>query len=342
MTPPTITELSLACLAASAVVVGNGEVQKGQIELPAEIVICPWGESRDLDGNPVIVNETTLAELGMNQTKYGFDEIAMDFEHGTVPKRDADGKAIAPSEPVAIAGMGTLTVREGVGIVYQPVSWTTAGEPAYTGRHFRDLSPTVSKNEKGEVIFVHSVALCRNGQIRDLHAFSTPLSFSTALSTTPETKTKTMDAPNYRDLLRLKLSLPEDATDEQIVAGMESLSAPAKVEEKEPETTAMAAAGTPEVTALTARMDQMEKDNLVLQATAAGKIIPLSADALKLTPLSVVRELVEKATPGEVPTASSIAKKDPPRVQALSAEEKVVAARMGYSEEKWRELNPIA
>jgi len=331
---------SLVFLSAHAVGVAAGDgVKTGAIPLPEEIVICPWGESRDLDGEPVIVNETTLAQLAANQSLYGFDEIAMDFEHGTVPKTAADGNPVKPQEPVIIAGMGSLSVREGVGIIYHPVSWTREGEPAYTGRHFRDLSPTVSKNEKGEVIFVHSVALCRNGQIRNLHTFSAP---SPATKPTP---TPNMDTPDYRELLRAKLALPEDATDEQLIAGIETLSVPAP-EKKEEETpaappvTAMAAPDTPDLVALAARQDQLEKDVLIAQATAAGKIIPLSAEAVKLTPLSVVRELVATATPGVVPTTPTPAAKETPAVKALSAEEKVVAQRMGYSDARWRELNP--
>lgn len=334
MTLPTTADLSLVALATgmASAVVGNGEVKKGPLDLPQELVICPWGESRDLDGEPVIVNEVTLAQLAANQTRYGFDEVALDFEHNTVPKRDEKGKALPIQEPAPIAGMGTLSVREGVGIVYQPVSWTTEGEPAFRGRHFRDLSPTVSKNEKGEVIFVHSVALCRNGQIRDLHAFSATLK---TLS-----QTTLMDTPNYRDLLRTKLNLPEDATDEQLIAGLETLSA-VKVEEQKPEPTPMSAAAVPgDLTALAARQDDLEKQMLITQATGAGKVIPLSADALKATPLSVVRELVANAPAGVVPMAAGVPAKEVPAVKALSAEEKVVAARFGYSEEKWREMNP--
>jgi phage I-like protein len=273
------------------------------------------------------VNETTVTELAAMQSKYGFDEVALDFAHNTAPKTDADGKPVPAAEPQPIAAMGRLSVLSGKGIVFTPTSWTPDGETFYTGRHYKDLSPTVGKNEKGEVNFIHSVALTRAGQIADLHAYSAAgLPTLTTLQTTPTMDTTDLD---YKALLLQKLGLPETATDEEIVA-----------KQSAPDVTPLAVVATPEVAALAARLDEMEKTNLIAEATRAGKVINLSAESMKITPLSVVKDLVSQA-PVTVPlSATTPAVPGLPALKALSAEDDAVRVRMGYTVEKWRELNP--
>lgn len=322
--------------------------QKGLLPLPAEIVICPWGASKDLTGADVIVNDVTVAELAANQSKYGFDEIALDFNHATVPGTDKDGQPVKPREPLPIAAMGSLTVVPHKGIIFRPLSWTPEGETYYSGRHYRDLSPTVGRNEKGEVTFVHSVALTRNGQIHNLHAYSATagLPALTTLSTPLPTHTTTMDnnTPDYRALLLSVLKLDDAATDEQIIAAASTpLSAPEKKEEEVPAATAMAASTTPEnLVAFNARLDSLERDNLVSEATRAGKLIPLSADALKLTPLSVLKDLITQLPAGAVNMTPGTPAKETPSLKALSADEEIVRQRMGFTLEQWHAANPSA
>jgi phage I-like protein len=342
MTPATATAphdspVSLVRLAAPAV--AGTAVQKGRIPLPAELIICPWGESRDLAGNPVIVNETTVSELAANQSRYGFDEVALDFGHNTVPPVDAAGKPLKAPEPLPIAAMGKLSVVAGKGIIFTPTSWTTDGEAYYTGRHYKDLSPTVGKNEKGEVNFIHSVALTRAGQIANLHAFSAGgLPVLTHLATPAPTMENTTD---YRALLIAQLKLSEDATDEQIIA---AASAPMSSEEEVPQTEELAAPAAPNIIALAARIDGMERSNLIAEAARSGKVIPLSAESLAVTPLTVLKELIEK-TPATVPLSSTTplatTAELTPKTTALSAEEAVVAARLGYTAEQFRAANPV-
>ena len=327
---------SLVRLAAPACA---GAVQKGRIPLPLQIVICPWGISADLSGSPVIVNETTVAELAANQSKYGFDEIALDFGHNTVPPLDAQGKPLKAPEPLPIAAMGSLSVVPGEGIIFTPSSWTPEGESFYTGRHYRDLSPTVAKNSAGEVTFVHSVALTRAGQISGLHAFSAnglPTLTTLQTPTSMDTSASSLDC---RSLLIDLLHLDPTATDEQIIAAMDA----EKKEIPEPDEVPATGTGTetPTTTALAARMDGLERGNLVAEASRAGKIIPLSAEGIAATPITVLRELLARTKPGTVPLSAghSTASKTP-ALQALSAEEATVAARLGYSTEQWRAANP--
>lgn len=355
MTQPATARplLPAALVRLAAPAVAGLAVQKGRIPLPAELVICPWGNSTDLSGAPVICNQTTVAELSANQSKYGFDEIALDFAHNTVPPVGAEGKPLKAPEPLPIAAMGKLSVVPGRGIIFTPSAWTPEGEQYYCGRHYKDLSPTVGKNDKGEVNFVHSVALTRAGQISGLHAYSAHgLPALTNLSTT------TMDtttAPDYRALLVKTLKLDDTATDEQIIAAIDTEAAevePLAAPEK-PVTTPCAAAvapaaivplaatAAPELTALQSRMDTMERDNLIAEAGRCGKIIPLSADVLALTPIVVLRNMIATLTPGTVPLSAGPTPAGPtPALKALSADESAVAARMGYTAEQWRAANP--
>lgn len=337
--PATTRTLAASALSRMSVAAGEGHTQKGRLTLPSEIIICPWGHSKDLAGQDVIVNETTLATLTANQEKFGYKEIALDFNHNTVPGKDGDGNIIPVTEPQPIAAMGRLSVVHGKGIIFTPLSWTPEGEASYTGRHYRDLSPTVGKTEKGEVNFIHSVALTRNGQIADLHAYSTAhgLPALTTLSTPLPTTTMENTAPDYKALLLTVLALGEDATDEQIIAAStKPLGADEKPKEETPSTEAMSAPTPDNVIALAARMDRIERDNLVAEATRAGKVIPLSADALQLTPLSVLTDMIAKLPAGTVPLTSGAVAKETPSVTPLSADEKTVCQRLGLTEDQYR------
>jgi len=319
--------------------------QKGRIPLPTRIVVCPWGESRDLAGNPVIVNQVTVDQLAANQTRYGFDEVALDFDHNTAPQVDEHGAAIALREPLPIAGMGTLSVEPGVGIIYTPLSWTPEGEGFYTGRHYRDLSPTVGKTDAGEVNFIHSVALTRKGQIADLHAFAAAGNLpalsclSVPLSPTHPTTTSTMD---FRSALAKLLKLdPETCSDDEIAGALTAAEADAlaaKPEEKV-ETTPMSGGQTAQtaqtVTALAAEFELYRRDQLIKEASAAGKVIPLSAEEATTIPLATLSAMIAKI-PATVPlsAATPAGGKETPAVKTLSADAKVIADKLGLTPEQ--------
>lgn len=333
--PPTLVRL-----AAAAVV--PGAVQKGRLPLPSSLVICPWGENKDLSGAPVIVNEHTVSQLAANQARYGFDEVALDFSHNTVPPVDAEGKPLKSPEPLPIAAMGTLSVEVGKGIIFTPTSWTPEGEHYYCGRHYKDLSPTVGKNEKGEVDFIHSVALTRAGQVSGLHSFAAgglPVLTNLQTTSTPLMEDTTTD---YKALLLQKLGIDAAATDEQILAAFNvppaapaaPLAAPAVPANVIP------LDASAQISALSAEFEAMKKSNLIAEATRAGKVISLSAESVKLTPLSAIQELVD-STPVTVPLAATTpATPALPALKALSAEDEAVRLRMGYTLEQWREANP--
>jgi phage I-like protein len=93
-----------------------------------------------------------------------------------------------------------------------------------------------------------------------------------------------------------------------------------------------------EVSAMRAEIEQMRKETVIAEATRAGKVIPLSAAAIKVTPLSAIIELADNATPGAVPLKKkTVDGKEVPleigaKPDALSAETLAMAASMGLSE----------
>jgi phage I-like protein len=312
------------------------------LSLPDRIIICPWGTSTDLSGKPVIVGQKTLAQLAANQAALGYDEIALDFEHNTYAA-DENGKPIRPAEPIKVAAYGTLSVVENEGIIFTPTSWTPEGSEHFAGRHYRDLSPTVGKDENGEVIFIHSVALTRHGQIPNLHAYSSQgIELNPLSQSEHQTATRTKPTMDPKTLLLKLLGLPEDATDEQIIAAADKVALAAaepKPADAEPKS------ADPEVTALHARLDAIDRALIVREATAQGKIIPLSADEINTTPVATLKALVgrleAKAVPMGATAAAQAATHTATTVQPLSAEQQNICRLLRIDEPTFRKRNNL-
>ncbi len=320
--PSTCTQLRITALSGSAVAANLPAT--GLIPLPEKLLIVPWGTTADLSGNPVICDDHTLTVLAANQTQHGFEEIALDFAHNTVGEPDAkDGK------PQFVAGYGKLSAVEGEGIYFIPTIWTPEGETAYRGRHYRDLSPTIARDDKGRVTFIHSVALCRQGQLPNLHAYSASPS-TPPLITDHSTLNTNMD---YKALLCKMLRLPADATDEQITAAATAAAEkPAETPEVKLEVEPMAAQS-----AIIARLDQIERNSIVDRAATAGKVIPLSAEQIAATPVDTLRSMVEKLPSNVVPLSATVPAPGTaaPAVKALSAEEKLICQQLNITEEAY-------
>lgn len=312
----------------------------GRIPLPAELVITPWGESRALDGTPVIVNDRTAAVLSANQRDIGRSEIALDFEHNTWDDADASPAERAAKEPRKVASYGTLSVVAGKGIVFLPLSggWTPEGRDLYTGKHYRDLSPVPILDEDGTVVAMHSVALTRAGQIEGLHAFSSDLKLClkrlSADSSDPDMNAK------YRAIACAALGLSETASDEELIAAGEK---------KKPE--AAPAVAVPLSADLDKRLKSIEdgqlqsrREAIVTKASAAGKAIPLSVDAIAKLDPDTLQTIVDGLEAGAVPLSANTAGKDQGenlgKPKALSAEEAEVTKNMGITPEQFRKHNP--
>ena len=129
-------------------------------ELPARILMMKWGENETAEGIMTVGLKTLQASTVWDSL--GFGQVAIDFNHNTVP-----GHPSYQGEPAPIAAMATPRVIEDEGLVFDDIIWTDEGRK--NRQHYPDLSPAIKLDDQGEVIFCHSGALARNGAVKDLH-----------------------------------------------------------------------------------------------------------------------------------------------------------------------------
>lgn len=283
-------------------------------ELPGRIKLLHWGRNESTRGQ-VIVDAQTVKLLPSHQREQGFETVAIDFDHNSLPGSDTYEKGKA----IEIAGYGTPRVVAGDGLWLEQIQWTPAGEKF--ARNYKDLSPAPGLTPEGVVVFLHSAALTPNGSVYDLEFFSASPTKSTT-QPMPEPKPLTIVA------LASLLGLPETATEADLQSKIKTFTAP-DLKPTLDQVTALkarldalptnAAQPNPELVtrleALTARIDrveqaaaasgaareQIERDQLVAEASREGKVIPLSADTIKALPLAALRELVGKLAKNVVP-----------------------------------------
>ena len=236
----------------------RSNVQIGQFEgpskLPSRLVVLPCGDHKTAKGS-FRVNEVTLSALPVNQAATNFDRVCLDFDHNTVP-----GQPAYKGEPTKIAAYARPVCLAGEGIVYEDIEWTPEGREYVSGGHYRDLSPAVKTDASGNVIFLHSAAVCRQGAVPDLILFSAQ---STHQTHQPK-KENTMDP---KKLLCVILGLDaEKATDEEIEAAAQKAADEAKTDK-----TSIEEKGEkkPDVDALTAKVDALSAN--VANILKAGK-----------------------------------------------------------------------
>jgi phage I-like protein len=146
--------------------------------LPDRIKLLSWGENPSVKG-VVRVTEATAAALAANQAARGFAEVALDFEHNTVPGSPEYERS---QEPRRVAAYGVPRVVAEDGLWLEQVRWTPAGQAE--ALNYADLSPAVETAADGTVRFVHSAALTRNGAVEGLSFFSVTIT---------QTKDETVD-----------------------------------------------------------------------------------------------------------------------------------------------------
>jgi len=308
--------------------------------LPKKLKLLNWGSNQTIKG-PVIVGEETVKQLSVNQAKLGYDRIALDFNHQSVPGSDTYEK-----DPLEVAAYGTPVVIPGDGLYLENIEWTPAGEKFAANYH--DLSPTPKLDARGEVIFLHSVALCRQGAVKDLSFYNA--SFLTPMSTTAPASTEaSTTAVDYKGLLvsllqKLGVQVPDAPSDSDIASMVDQFKVPEKkvaaADDDNATNTTMTM--TPGEKALLARLQKLEdgqsdgeRAGLLTLAASHGKVIPLSAEQIKLVPISALKELVEKLPAGTVPLNSTRTGGAQPGIVALTAEEKTIIRNLGIKEEDY-------
>lgn len=303
---------------------------------PSRIRICPWGETRTEKGI-IRCTDRTARDLPAAQAAARRDRVALDFNHNTVPGAEA-----YRGEPAPIAAMGPLEVVPGEGIFLRDLDWREAGVKAYAARDYEDISPALITDDDGNVIFIHSAAMARQGIIEGLTLFAAGSheEILRLINQTPRTGEKKQETQveKYKELLLQLLKLPADATDDQI---------------REAVTKALSGAPDGEVKAMSARLDEMaariktfdaaeegrQRDAIVAAAAREGKIIPLSADEIGSTPVKTLASMVEKL-PATVPMEQRTGQVKEFSAGTPAAGEAcdVVRAQLGIGKEKWEKF----
>lgn len=175
--------------------------------LPTRLKFFAWGDNKSTDGN-FRVGEKTGAALAANQRKHGFERVAIDFNHCSVPGTDTYKDLLKVGQPPLIFGYGRVEAVPEDGIYLEDIIWTPLG--VQHARNFEDLSPAI-QDEEGEVTLVHSVALTPNGKVEGLEFF-------TATLKAQETTTATL-GEKWLTLLSVAgmLGLPETAEEKTVL-----------------------------------------------------------------------------------------------------------------------------
>ena len=290
-------------------------------QLPTELKLLDFGVNTTTKG-PVRLTQKTRDRLPQFQRERGFDRVALDFEHNTLPGTDAYK---ASSEPRPVAAFGVPQLRAD-GLYLSDIVWTPDGKKS--ARNFVDISPAVQMDADREVLFLHSAGLVRQGAVENLSFYSVTLPASGAgLNQQQE------DALVEKILtaLRKGLGLAETATETDIQTALTALMASvtgfkesitaltaltAKLGEIEKSITTLSAAGGAEkgakelgekIVALTAKVEdastkittfqaeieKRDRSDLVAQACREGKVVPLSAEQVATTPVTTLRDMVK-------------------------------------------------
>lgn len=255
-------------------------------QLPTRIKIFNWGVNETKKG-PVILNDTTVRELPLNQAAAGFDVISLDFQHNTVEGSEEFKRT---KEPRDIAAQLQLDLVPGDGLYVTVLNWTPTGKDKAI--NYVDLSPAPAVNSKRELVFIHSVALCRQGATEDLH-------FLTLSVGETSTKESAMDPKDLQELISKSISdALKPLTDRLTVLETTGTGAKTSIETLAADMTATKQT----VATLTATLAQKDREDLILDAKRAGKVIPLSAEDLKTVDLGMLRKIVAQ-TPVTVPVS---------------------------------------
>jgi phage I-like protein len=333
------------------------------VPLPTRLLVFPWGENHTNQGL-FIVNEVTANELVANQVRMKFDIVALDYQHNTAPVTDAAGNSVAPEvlygTPRQVAGFSALDVvrpggAEAPGIYMTSVAYNPGQEEIVRSGAYPDLSPTPLTNERREVIFLHSVALCRQGEV-DGVVF--PIRLSAELAEVyNNTNTNNKQTMNREQLLALLASmgvtnLAADITDEALLtrvnergAELQALAAatPAPTPPAPATPPAPVDAANETLSKLEARIRGMECDTILRNAASQGKVIGLSAEVVATMTPTQLQAVVDAAQPGRVPTSpvrGSGTAATPPAggLTMLSSEIAKNLGLVGMKEEKRKEL----
>lgn len=312
-------------------------------QLPGRLLAMPWGTTKTNKGT-LTVNELTLSVLPRNQATAKFDRIAFDFNHNTVDAKPGD-------EPLKVAGWGIPEIVAGEGIYLSAIEYTDEGRAALLGGHYPDLSPTLHVNDAGEVVFIHSLAAARQGEVDGLTLFA-PVAGSKAAAALTALSAEGLygdaGATDWRAIAVAALNalgadLDADAEGSDILAAAATLRrrlSPDSETNPDPDMTE-------DLKTLAARVETLEKGGadsrrqiILSAAKAAGKVIPLSAETIAATAPETLEEIVRNLPAGQVPLSSDIPgnAEEPGESGELSAVELEVCRQVGLTADEYKKF----
>lgn len=300
-------------------------------ELPQRVRLLAWGENIGrTTGARIVVDDQALA-LAANQELVAVESVPLDYEH-----QSHKGHPNYLPDPRHSPGAGRIEVVAGDGVYLSAISYTPNGLQFAAG--YQDVSAVVHLDKHNRPLWISSVALTQQGDVSGMEFAEAVAALSArSLSHTPNMEN---NAAQFRSLLVKLLKLPDDATDEQIVAAVETAPAAQDPAMKAETTEALSARLTAletTNTALSARLDGQDRQALVERATREGKVIPLSAELIEQTPVAVLGAMIDKLPAGEVNLETSGNKEKPAdKVVALSADQQAAAKALGLTDEEYR------
>lgn len=306
----------IVAIADSSELVACKAISNGALaseSLPHEIKLLNWGVNQTTKGD-VIVDDTTAAALSVNQRSLGFDRIALDFEHNTV---EGSPEYDRTKEPRDVAGYGVPKLVKGDGLYLSAIEYTPIGKEK--ARNFADLSPTPLLDKNRRVIFLHSVALVRNGAVHDLSFFSA------ATGGTPKTETA-MTPEQIQALIANALTAAVKPLNDQILALTGEIKTLKETKPAEPVITLSVADGKTatmtlaqlgaefvalkaDTLAAKAAQENAEKANVIALFAKDGKVPmgednkPMSEDKLKELTVGTLK-MLHASTPVTVPLSA--------------------------------------
>lgn len=298
---------------------------------PDKKLLFRWGDNPTTKG-VFKVGQKTLSMLPVLQRQKARETIPLDYEHNTVPGTPAYEES---KDPRDVAGHLTLSVVEGEGIYAHLKNITPSGRENIP--NFSDLSPAISYDKDGEIIFISSVALTQAGSVFDLELLNVPLEGIKPDNTQEKT---TMD---YRAQLIALLKLSDEASDEDIQTALDQVNKIEKEElaeegkEKDKDKTETLSHA---IAAIGKRLDKSDRSALLDRAHREGKVLPLSDAQIEELPITVLSEMVDKL-PETVPLSERTPHVAPHRVDAShqSSINDEVRKGLGISQEMWDSHN---
>ena len=322
-------------------------------KLPQRIRVLNWGENPNANGKRVFVGDRLVA--CMQSSVYPWHQVALDFQYNTVPDHPAYKES---SEPRRVAGFGKVEVVPGDGVFLRMQRWTPDGLSC--AHNYSDVSAAPVCNDSGEVIGIHSVALCRNGAVPGMDFVQVALSISSDVlaaigGESVNTNNEETQMKKLMAIIAGWLGMdPETATEEELVAGVQAKLAAKEEKPDTPDPEALSALVANQVKAavepLTARIEALSTSNdafaaallkrdkaaLVDAGARAGKVVSLSADLLDKMTLEEVSSHVEAlavTVPLDKVTPDNLTNDTAKGKRVLTDSERLIALNCGIDPE---------